>query len=66
MIGCLRTCVRKQPIIAICLSLRMNSSFITSRPGINEELNSDPSGKISLFYMDTWSWLIFMISYVFA
>ena len=32
MIGCLRTRVRKQPIIALYLSLRMNSSFITSRP----------------------------------
>ena len=44
MIGCLRTHVRKQPIIALyvsassqslrfILSLRMNSSFKTSRPG---------------------------------
>ena len=37
MIGCLRTPVRKQPIIANYLSLRMNSSFITSRPGFLKE-----------------------------
>ena len=34
MIGYLQTRVRKQPIIALILSLRMNSSFITSRPGL--------------------------------
>ena len=32
MIGCLQTRVRKQPIIAFYFSLRMYSSFITSRP----------------------------------
>ena len=35
MIGCLRTRVRKQPIMQLILSLRMNSSFITSRPGVH-------------------------------
>ena len=34
MIDCLRTRVRKQQIIPFILSLRMNSSFITSRPGV--------------------------------
>ena len=34
MSGCLRTRVRKQPMIRFILSLRMNSSFITSRLGV--------------------------------
>ena len=34
MIGYLRTFIRKQPIIALYLSLRLYSSFITSRPGV--------------------------------
>ena len=33
MIGCLRTCVRKQPIIALYFKSERYSSFITSRPG---------------------------------
>ena len=31
MIGCLRTRVQKQPIIALYLELKINSSFITLR-----------------------------------
>ena len=39
MIDCLRTCILKQPIIALILSMRINSSFKTSRPG-NKILSS--------------------------
>ena len=37
MIGCLLTRVRKQPIIALFLCLRLYSSFITLRPDLDQD-----------------------------
>ena len=49
MIGCFRTRVRKQPIIALILSFRMNSSFLTPRPGFQTVLSSVIFFKSSVF-----------------
>ena len=58
MIGCLRTGVRKQPIIAFILSLRLYSSFITSRPGdcYSFLYRLDKEGNLQIQFLDMNRW----------